>query len=185
VEDPEHLVGFRILPNNKLLGPRFGAEFPQVRAALAGLPAAEVAKQVEGGGGVDIDLSSGTAHLEPEEVLVETVQAEGIATASDRFVTVGIDTEITPELRAEGLAREVVRRVQDLRKQAGFNIEDRIKTWFSSGDVLAGVIEDWRAYIKAETLSVELVRGEAERQAFALPVQSGNARLIKQAMRAV
>jgi len=87
--------------------------------------------------------------------------------AAEKGVTVGLDTAITPELKAEGLARELVRRIQDLRKKAGFNIEDRIQTFYQAEGELAAVFRDWEAYIKAETLSVQLSAGPVPAGAFA------------------
>jgi isoleucyl-tRNA synthetase len=70
---------------------------------------------------------------------------------------VAVDATLTPELRAEGLAREIVRRVQAMRKEAGFNVEDRITTYYQASDPLVGVLEAWDSYIRAETLSTRLV----------------------------
>ena len=104
--------------------------------------------------------------LAPEEVIVSTHPAEGLAVAADRLMTVGLDAIITPELRAEGLAREVVRRVQAMRKSAGFNIEDRITTWYVAENDLAEVFNAWASYIQAETLTTELLAGEPEPDAY-------------------
>jgi len=84
------------------------------------------------------------------------------AIAADRLITVAVDANITPELRQEGLAREIVRRVQALRKDAGFNIEDRITTYYDAGaqEELQRVMEAWGGYIRAETLSTELIAGQ-------------------------
>jgi len=84
-----------------------------------------------------------------------------LAVASERGVTVAVDIIITPELAAEGLAREVVRRVQNLRKEAGFNLDDRIVTTYQAEGDLAEAIEAWRDFIAAETLSIELRAGPA------------------------
>jgi len=73
---------------------------------------------------------------------------------------VAVDAVITPELRSEGLAREVVRRVQTMRKEADFNIEDRITTWYVTEGELSQVMADWGDYIRSETLSTELMDGE-------------------------
>jgi isoleucyl-tRNA synthetase len=160
VDDPEVLVGYRVLPNNQLLGPKFGADFPKVRAALAALDPAKVAAAVGAGQPVELALDDGQrVSLLPEEVLVETQAPEGLATATDKYVTIGIDSTVTPELKAEGLAREVVRRVQDMRKSADFNIEDRINTWYSAEGELAEVVASWADYLKGETLTLELHEG--------------------------
>jgi isoleucyl-tRNA synthetase len=159
VRDPGVLVAYRILPNNKLLGPKFGAQFPQVRAALEKLDPADVANQVQAGELVPITFDGQTVRLSLEEILVDTQPVEGLAVAADKMVTVAVEATITPALRAEGLAREIVRRVQAMRKNADFNIEDRIHTYYVAEGELAEVFETWGDYIKSETLSTDLVAG--------------------------
>jgi isoleucyl-tRNA synthetase len=105
--------------------------------------------------------------LQPQEVLVQTHPAAGLAVAADRQATVAVDTNVTPELRAEGLAREIVRRVQALRKEAGFNIEDRILTYYQAEGVFAQVMESWSGYIRSETLSTGLVNAAPPSGAYA------------------
>ncbi|GAB4579345.1 MAG: isoleucine--tRNA ligase [Anaerolineales bacterium] len=167
VSEAGKLVNYRVLPNNKLLGKKFGQQFPALRAALADLNPAQVAVTVAAGENLNLQLSTGeTVTLAPEEILVETQPAEGYAVAYDKVVTVGIDATLTPELKAEGLAREVVRRIQDMRKKAGFNIEDRITTWYVASGELASVFAEWGDYVKAETLTTRLVTGEPEEGAY-------------------
>jgi len=170
VEDAAQLVSYRLLPVNKLLGPKFGADFPKIREALSKLDPAEVAAKVETGETLTfrVQLSSGEQEvtLTAEEVLVNTEPAEGLAVAADRLVTVAVDSVLTPELKAEGLAREIVRRVQAQRKNADFNIEDRIQTWYLAGSELADVFKTWGEYIQAETLTTILVAGDPPEGAF-------------------
>jgi isoleucyl-tRNA synthetase len=97
--------------------------------------------------------------LKPEEILVQTHPAEGLAVAADKTATVAVDANITPELRAEGLAREIVRRVQDFRKQSGLDIADRICLYLSGSAGLEPALRAHRRYIMSETLAVELVEG--------------------------
>jgi isoleucyl-tRNA synthetase len=89
-----------------------------------------------------------------------------LAVAADKGVTVAVDAVITSELRAEGLAREVVRRVQTMRKDADFNIEDRITTWYAAEGELSDTVVAWGDYIQAETLSNELVAGQPPADAY-------------------
>jgi isoleucyl-tRNA synthetase len=166
VAEAEALIRYKVLPNNKLLGPKYGADFPKVRAALAALNPADVAAQVAEEAPVDLKVDGKTISLSPEEVLVSTEGAEGMAVAADKLVTVAIDTILTPELKSEGLAREIVRRIQAQRKNADFSIEDRITTWYSAEDELAAVFTTWGDYIQAETLTTELVAGQPPAQAF-------------------
>jgi isoleucyl-tRNA synthetase len=149
-------VTYKLLPDNAKLGPRFGADFPKLRAALAAQDAAAVAASVAAGESVKLSIDGNEVELAADEILVQSQQAEGLAVAADKGVTVGLDTALTPELKAEGTAREIVRRVQDMRKKAGFNIEDRIRTYYTADGDLAAVLSSWADTIKAETLSVEL-----------------------------
>jgi isoleucyl-tRNA synthetase len=166
VEEEGRLVSYRLLPDNKILGPKFGPRFPKVRAALADADPALVVKRVGAGLPVTLEVEAKSVELAPEEVLIQTQPAEGLAVAADKGVTVAVDAVITPELRAEGRAREVVRRVQTMRKDADFNIEDRITTWYAAEGELADVMVAWGDYIRAETLSTELVAGEPPADAY-------------------
>ena len=166
VADAGELVSYKVLPNNKLLGPKFGQDFPKVRAALNDLNPSQVAARIAAGELVTFDLNGESVSLSGEEVLVSTESAEGMAVAADKLVTVAIDTVLTPALKAEGLAREVVRRIQAQRKNADFNIEDRITTWYVAEDELAEVFAAWGEYIQAETLTTALVAGEPPAEAF-------------------
>jgi len=167
VNKPGELVNYKLLPDNAKLGPKLGAEFPALRNALAALDAAKVKAKVDAGESVSVKLGEREIVLAPDEILVHSEPAAGLAVAADKGVTVGLDTSITPELRAEGLAREIVRRIQDLRKKAGFNIEDRIVTHYQAEGELAAVFAQWGDYIKSETLSATLTAGAAPAGAFA------------------
>ncbi len=166
VEEAGRLVRYRLMPDNKLLGPRFGAQFPKVRAALAAANPAQVAAKIQAGESIAVHVDGQTVELDPAEVLVQTEPAEGLAVAADRQVTVAVDATLTPALRAEGLARELVRRIQAMRKDAGFNIEDRITTYYDAKGQLAQVMLDWAGYIRSETLSTGLLSGPAPVQAY-------------------
>jgi len=156
VSEAGTLVNYRIMPDNKLLGPRFGAQFPKVRAALTSADPAKVAAAVNAGQPVTLTVDGQTVDLAPNEVVVQTTPVEGLAVASDHGVTVAVDATLTPELRAEGLSREFVRRVQDLRKAAGLDISDRIRVVYEASPVLADAVKSFREYIMAETLALKL-----------------------------
>ena len=166
VEDADALLSYKVFPVNKLLGPKYGADFPKVRAALNELDPDEVAAKVTAEEPVTLDVDGESVTLEPEEIMVKTEAGEGLSTAEDNLLTVAIDTTITPELRAEGLAREIVRRVQAQRKEADFNIEDRITTWYQAEAELAEIFEQWGEYIKDETLTTELIAGDPSEGAY-------------------
>jgi isoleucyl-tRNA synthetase len=169
VDEAGRLVNYRVLPDNKLLGPRFGAQFPRIRTAFAALDPAKVAASVLAGQVVVLEVDGQVVELVPAEVVVQTSPVEGLAVATDKGITVAVDAVLTPALKAEGLAREIVRRVQEMRKKAGFNIDDRIITTYqldSSAPSVQEVLEGWADYIRAETLTVALVSGPFPEGAF-------------------
>jgi isoleucyl-tRNA synthetase len=166
VDTPEKLVTYRVLPDNKLLGPKFGAKFPRLRAALLAADPLAVAACVRDNLPVTLVVDGESVELAPSEILVSTQPVEGLAVAADKAITVAIDAVITPELRAEGLAREIVRRVQEMRKNAGFEIADRITTYYVAEGSLADVMQTWAGYFQAETLTVELVAAPPPAEAY-------------------
>jgi isoleucyl-tRNA synthetase len=119
-----------------------------------------VAGKVAAGEAITFALNGETVSLTGEEILVHTETAEDLAVAADKVVTVAVYTVLSPELKAEGLAREIVRHIQTQRKNANFNIEDRIKTWYVASAELADVFASWGEYIQSETLTTELIAGE-------------------------
>jgi isoleucyl-tRNA synthetase len=155
--EARELVHYRLLPVNRVLGPKYGPLFPKIRAALDAYPnPAQAAAAVESGQALTLEVGGQMVELAPDEVLVQTEARAGLAVLSEAGVTVALDTELTPELMAEGLAREVVRRVQTLRKDADFDLDDRIVTHYQADEELAAIIAGWSDYIQAETLSREL-----------------------------
>jgi isoleucyl-tRNA synthetase len=150
------LVNYTVLPNLKLLGPKLGKLIPAVRKALEAANAHELVAKVQAGENVTLHVEGQDVELTPEELLIQTQPAEGLAVAADRVITVGIDVVITPELAAEGLAREIVRRVQNMRKDAGFDIADKITIYYQVEGELHHVFENWTDYIKNETLATAI-----------------------------
>jgi isoleucyl-tRNA synthetase len=171
VEDPGSLLSYKVLPDNKLLGPKYGAEFPKIKTALSELDPEKVAALVNSGESVQLEAAGKTITLESEEVLVGTEAAEGLSTVDSKLLTVAIETEITPELRDEGLARELVRRIQDLRKQADFDIADRIAITYQVSEGLIGALEAYRSYIMDETLALVMEEGRPDEDMFSETVQ--------------
>lgn len=171
VDEPSDLVTYRLIPDSQRLGPRFRDQFPAVRAALQSIADPVVAANRLGADlPIQVEVSGETIELGPDEVHIQEEPLEGLAVASEHGVSVALDIELTHDLLAEGLARDVVRRVQSLRKEADFELDDRIITTYEAEEGLAEAIEAWQNYIAAETLSAELRRGllgEAEADAVA------------------
>ena len=166
VEEAGELVTFNLQPNNARLGPQFGQDFPRLRKAIEAADAAQSKALLDAGEVMVLKIGKETVELTSLDVKVNSQPAAGLAVSAEKGVIVGLDTAITPELKAEGLARELVRRIQDLRKKAGFNIEDRINTYYQTDGELGAVFSEWADYIKAETLSEQLTAGTSPIDAF-------------------
>jgi isoleucyl-tRNA synthetase len=156
------LVDYRIMPNNRVLGPRFGSTFPKVRQALAELDPLAAARELQSGHSLVIEIDGQRVELDDEEVIVQTESRGGLAMASDNGITVAVDTAITPTLRREGIARDLVRRINSMRKDAGLALEDRIELAYVAEALVDEAIQEFSDYISQETLAVSLISGELE-----------------------
>jgi isoleucyl-tRNA synthetase len=158
VESLEQLVHYSVKPNFRALGPRFGPRMPKIAAALAALGPDEVRalrEQVAAGGPVTLDVEGETLTLDPADLDVRAEKREGYEVEHEGPYGVALDVEVTPELRAEGLAREVVRAVQEARKEGGLDIADRIGLYLEAGGELAEAIAVHESWILGEVLATE------------------------------
>ncbi|MCB8984997.1 MAG: isoleucine--tRNA ligase [Ardenticatenaceae bacterium] len=156
VSEVGELVDYKLLPNNRVLGPKFGKDFPRVRRALEALDPAQAARRLQAGQNLALDLGDKTVELTNEDVLVQTEARGGLAVASDKGVTVAVDTELTPELVQEGYARDLVRAINNMRKDAGLEISDRIELSYAANGDVAAALENFADYVQQETLAVLL-----------------------------
>lgn len=158
VKDASEVGGvfeFEIRPNFALLGPKYGSAVPALVKQLSALVADSVALSVERG--QQIKLTDFV--LQPEEVLVTQIPLEGYVPAFDSGYGVAVSSLMSPDLKMEGLARELVHRIQNMRRDAGFGISDYIITSYQGDEILGQVIELHGDYIRQETLSIELISG--------------------------
>ena len=178
IDDPAKYATYVIRPNLALLGPKYGKRVGAVRAALAAMDVTTVAVAIRSGGSLDLRVDGDTVTLTPDEVLVDVQERAGFNVAEDGDLLVALDVTLTPELVAEGLARDFVRGVQDARKNAGLRIEDTIRLVYSGSDEVAGAIETFTDYIKAETLARELVADGAADAGHSEDVKVGTGRVV-------
>jgi len=146
------LVTYRIKPNLPLLGKRYGKLVPAIRAALAQSDAATIATLAGRGEDLQLDVAGQKITLPPDALLIETTAATGFACAEDAGYLVGLDTTLTDDLVREGLMREILRSVQDARKQAGLNVSDRIILNIEGNEPVMAVMAMHREYIADEAL---------------------------------
>ncbi len=151
------LVAYRLSPNFRAIGPRFGSDAPKVAAAVRAAEADRLAPLLRAGERAEIEVPGlGPVDLGPDEVGVVEEPVTGWRVARDGGSSVALDLDVTPELRREGLTRELVRAVQDLRKEAGLRVSDRIELAVRAGDEVAEAVRAHREYLLGETLALEL-----------------------------
>jgi isoleucyl-tRNA synthetase len=151
------LVAYRLVPNFRALGPRFGRQAPAVAAAVREADAGELAPRLQAGERVELEVPGvGPVELGPDEVGVAEEPVTGWRVVREGGASVALDLTVTPELRLEGLARELVRAVQDLRKDAGLKVSDRIELAVGASGEVAEAVRAHGDYLRAETLAVAL-----------------------------
>lgn len=154
------LVRYRIKPKLPELGRRYGKLVPAIREALAACDGAALVRAHAAGQPYEVAVGDEQLSFAPGDVLVETESAEGFACAEEGGFLAGLDTYLDEELLVEGVARELVRTVQDARKQAGLEISDRIVLRIDGGGRVNSALEGYRDYLMNETLAVEWGSGD-------------------------
>ena len=152
------LVEFSAKGNFRALGRRFGKQTPRVAAAIAATDAAALARSLADTGSAEVDVD-GPTQVSADEVIITERPREGWSVLNEQGETIALDLHLTPELVRAGLAREVVRVVQETRKSSGLEVSDRIRLqWAADGDV-AEALREHHGLVSSEVLAVELVEG--------------------------
>ncbi len=150
------LVARELNPLPSVLGKKYGRLFPEVRAAVSRLDADEASDALTKGLPIEVSVGGKVMSLLPGEVEVRTRPREGYRSEHDKGIVVGLNMTLSEELAEEGLAKDIVRRIQNQRKNAGFDISDKIIAYYQAGNRLREVLETFREYIAEETLSEAL-----------------------------
>ena len=155
--DAGEFVTYQVIPNFKRVGPRVGKLMPQVKKTLASANGGEMLAEMESNGVVKLEIGDQTIELDSEDIEVRLSANEGWAAAQGKNAVVVLSTELTPELIRDGMARDVVRLIQDRRKEMQLNFSDRIElALVCDDDELRKAIDDNTDYIKKETLATKL-----------------------------
>jgi len=158
----QNFLDYIVKPNLPTVGPRYGKLLGAIRKELSGEKAKEIALQSLDGKEVKLDINGTEVVLTPTDLLVEVKSPEGYAASVEGSFIAAVSTVITEELRLEGLARDLVRNIQELRKSSDFKINDRIDTWLEGAwDDLLKAVEAYRQTIMSDTLSLSLTTDEA------------------------
>ena len=160
ISDTSGFMTLKIKPNFKVLGKTYGARMKEIAAAFGTLEQpviAAIQKAESAGETYTLSLPGGDVVLNPGDYAISSEDVPGWLVASEGTLTVALDVEVTPELRCEGLARELVNRIQNLRKASGFEVTDRIETAVYAADpALADALAAFGDYVKAQTLSLSI-----------------------------
>ena len=161
VEEDSPLIEKSATPNFRQLGPRFGKRVNQVAARIRQMTQAEIT-EFERDGRFETEVDGTTVTLKGEDLSTTTKDIEGWMVESANGLTVALDTKLTSELIDEGFAREFVNRVQNMRKDAGLEVTDRIRVEFKAADRLADAIRNMSDYVRSETLALAVESNESE-----------------------
>ncbi|NOZ22628.1 MAG: isoleucine--tRNA ligase [Planctomycetes bacterium] len=157
IEDAGKLVSYTVKPNFKALGPKLGKAMKAVAAELARADGQDLAKKVQSGQSISVTAGGESYELTPDEVEVQAECPDHLLVQEVPGMTVALNTQLTDELIAEGMVRDVLRHIQILRKDQGLELEDRIVLSYSTDhEKLAGAMATWKDYVMAETLAIEL-----------------------------
>jgi len=156
IDESNKILVKQIKPDFKNLGPRFGKDMRQVAAVIGGFGQEEI-KKIEKEGEIEVLVNKNNVKLALEDVIISSQDIEGWLVANNQGVTVALDVTISSELKNEGIARELVNRIQNLRKDSGFEVTDRIIVSILNNDQLEVAVRENLDYIKQETLTEDLI----------------------------
>jgi len=159
IDDASGILVKQIKPNFRVLGPRFGKEMKHVVAKINQLQAEDIAT-IEKEGKIEIEVNGEMIILDASEVEISSQDIEGWLVASSGNITVALDVNISPELKKEGVARELVNRIQNMRKDSGFEVTDTINVQLQKDGIIEDAVADNITYIKTETLTAALELAE-------------------------
>ncbi len=155
-QDVRNFTSYSFKPQLKTLGPKFGKQIGALRGILAGLNGNEAMDEINTTGKLKVTIEGTDSYLEKDDLLIEAAQTEGFVSDSDKGITVVLDTGLTPELIEEGFVREIISKIQTMRKDAGFEVMDHILVYHKGNEVIKGIFDRNMAEIKSEVLAVEV-----------------------------
>ena len=159
-DDMSRFSSYTFKPQLRTLGRRFGKRLNEVREILANLDGSAAKKELDETGQLVIHTADGDETLAPEDLLIEASRVDGFASASEGGYTVALDTDLTEDLIKEGYVREVVSKIQSMRKEADFNVMDHIKVCVKTSDRLADVVREFSSEISEDVLADAILFGE-------------------------
>ncbi len=158
-DDVSAYTDYNFKPQLKTVGPKYGRFLKQIQTALAELDGNKAYASLKADGVLRLPDVDASIELAEEDLLITMTQAEGYQTEGDNTMTVVLDVNLTPELIDEGFVRELISKIQTMRKEAGFEVMDRIKVTYTAGDKLKGIFEKYGADISGDVLADSVTEG--------------------------
>ena len=161
-DDVESFISYSFKPQLRTVGPKYGKLLGGIRQALTDINGTAAMNELRTNGVLKLDINGNDVELTEEDLLIETAQTEGYVSESDGETSVVLDTNLTPELIEEGFVREIISKIQTMRKEAGFEVMDKIVVYAHGNDKIQDVMKAHEDEIKSEVLADEMVLGETD-----------------------
>ena len=161
-DDVESFISYSFKPQLRTVGPKYGKLLGGIRQALTDINGTAAMNELRTNGVLKLDINGNNVELTEEDLLIETAQTEGYVSESDGETSVVLDTNLTPELIEEGFVREIISKIQTMRKEAGFEVMDKIVVYAHGNDKIQDVMKTHEDEIKSEVLADEMVLGETD-----------------------
>ncbi|DAB19578.1 TPA: isoleucine--tRNA ligase [Candidatus Gastranaerophilales bacterium HUM_20] len=159
-DDVRAFTSYSFKPQMKTLGPKYGKLLNAIRTALTEVDGNATMDKLNESGSFELNVEGQAIELSKDDVLIEMTQKEGFVASSDKGITVVLDTNLTPELIEEGFVREVISKVQTMRKDAGFEVMDKINLYVSGNDKIADIVNRNAAQVKTVVLAQDIITGK-------------------------
>jgi len=159
-DDVESFISYSFKPQLRTVGPKYGKLLGGIRQALTDINGTAAMNELRTNGVLKLDINGNDVELTEEDLLIETAQTEGYVSEADNTVTVVLDTTLTPELLEEGFYREIVSKIQTMRKEAGFEVMDHIYVYADKNAKIADLIKKYADELKSEVMADNIMLGE-------------------------
>jgi isoleucyl-tRNA synthetase len=161
-DNVESFISYSFKPQLRTVGPKYGKLLGGIRQALSEIDGVKAMNELRSSGVLKLDINGSAVELLEEDLLIETAQTEGYVTETDGDVSVVLDTNLTEELIEEGFVREIISKIQTMRKEAGFEVMDRIRVSVKDNDTITNLMKANQDEIKGEVLAEEIVLGATD-----------------------
>ena len=161
-DDIADFISYSFKPQMRTVGPKYGKLLNKIKTTLSELDGNKAMAELKSTGELKLDINGQEIVLLEEDLLIDMAQMEGYVSESDHTITVVLDTNLTPELIEEGFVRELVSKIQTMRKEAGFEVMDKIRVYAKDNDKIVSIMKNHGDEIKSEVLAEEIVTGETK-----------------------